>query len=63
MAEDWKKAAEELDGKVAFAEVDATIHTTLGEKFEVKGYPTIKFFKHNFDAENYSGARKTSDMV
>ena len=39
---------------IRLAKVDATEHTALGEKFEVQGYPTIKFFR-NGKPSDYGG--------
>jgi protein disulfide-isomerase A6 len=33
-----------LKNRVVIAKVDADSHRSLGEKFEVRGFPTIKFF-------------------
>eukprot|EP01083_Nonionella_stella_P134654 409632_1 len=41
---EWKKAADNLKGMVVFAKVDATQEQSLGQRFQVKGYPTIKYF-------------------
>lgn len=32
-------------GNVNIAEVDATVESGLGDRFDVKGYPTLLFFK------------------
>jgi thiol-disulfide isomerase/thioredoxin len=42
---EYAKAATMLKGKVALAKVDSTIETDLAGKYEVKGYPTIKWFR------------------
>lgn len=49
---------EESDG-IIIAAVDATESPDLGSRFEVKGYPTIKYFaKGAADvAEEYTGGR------
>lgn len=49
---------------VVIAKVDADAHKTLGEKFEVKGFPTIKWFtKGSTVVEDYDGGRTASDVV
>jgi protein disulfide-isomerase A6 len=58
----WKKAAKDLDGEVKLGMVDATVHGSLGQKYEVKGYPTIKVFK-NGKAEDYNGPREQAGIV
>lgn len=42
---EWNKSAKKLKGVVKVAKVDATENNSLSQKFGVKGYPTIKFFK------------------
>lgn len=54
-----------LKSRVVVAKVNADEHRSLGERFEVRGFPTIKFFPRGKapskdSAEAYSGAR-TSD--
>lgn len=67
LAPEWAKAATELKGKVKLGAVDATVHSSLGAQYDVKGYPTIKFFpggrKSSSDVENYEGGRTASDIV
>ncbi len=49
---------------VVVAKVDADQHKTLGSRFEVKGFPTIKFFpKGSKTPEEYNGAREVADFV
>jgi len=66
LAPEWAKAANELKGKVKLGAVDATVHTSIASRYDVKGYPTIKFFpggKKGSDAEEYDGGRTAPDIV
>ena len=56
---EWAKAATALkahDPSILIAKVDATEEKELGNKYEVKGYPTIKWFVDGEPSE-YSGGR------
>lgn len=49
---------------VIVAAVDATAHRSLGDKYDVKGFPTIKFFRAGAEEpEDYSGGRSLDDFV
>lgn len=67
LAPEWAKAATELKGKVKLGAVDATQHQSLAGQYDVRGYPTIKFFpagkKHRGSAEEFTGGRTASDIV
>ncbi|BFZ02538.1 hypothetical protein BsWGS_05577 [Bradybaena similaris] len=61
----YSAAAEELakhDPPVVLAKVDATVHSELAQRFEVTGYPTLRFFKNGKDYE-YDGPRETHGIV
>nr|AMM62654.1 conotoxin-specific protein disulfide isomerase (cspdi) [Conus geographus] len=47
---------------IKLAKVDATVETDLAGKFEVKGFPTIKFFIDG-ESVDYTGGRQTSDII
>uniref|UniRef100_A0A915D7H1 protein disulfide-isomerase n=1 Tax=Ditylenchus dipsaci TaxID=166011 RepID=A0A915D7H1_9BILA len=63
----WKAAASELKGKVKLGALDATVHTMITQRFNIRGFPTIKFFgsgeKTVNDAVDYDGGRTTNDIV
>jgi len=61
LAPEYEKAAGALKdhANIRLAKIDATVENKLAEKYEVKGFPTMKFFKK--DAENaidYGGGRQ-----
>jgi len=41
---------------VAFAKIDATVESDLAQRFDVSGYPTLKFFKKG-EPTDYDGPR------
>ncbi|XP_017858935.1 PREDICTED: probable protein disulfide-isomerase A6 [Drosophila arizonae] len=67
LAPEWAKAAKELKGKVKLGALDATAHQSKAAEYNVRGYPTIKFFpagsKRASDAEEYNGGRTASDII
>lgn len=58
----WKRAAEQLKGKVKVGTVDATVNTKLAEKYQIRGFPTIKYFKLG-KVEEYDRGRSAEDIV
>lgn len=64
---EWAKAATELKGKVKLGSLDATAHPATAAKYNVRGYPTVKFFpsgrKDRSSADEYEGGRSASDIV
>jgi len=64
MAPEFEGAAtalKERDPAVSLADVDATQHPTLAQKYSVSGYPTIKWFV-NGEPKEYTGGR-TKDKI
>jgi len=47
---------------VKLVKVDCTAEEKLAERFEVRGYPTIRFFRDGVDSE-YSGGRTADEIV
>lgn len=62
---EYAKAAGQLKeegSSIKLAKVDATEESDLSEKFEVRGYPTLKFFKNGVPRD-YSGGRDTKGIL
>jgi protein disulfide-isomerase-like protein len=51
-------------GDIVIAKVDADKHKELGNRFEVKGFPTLKWFpKGSTTPQDYSGGREADDII
>jgi protein disulfide-isomerase A1 len=63
LAPEWSKAATKLEGgNVPLAKVDATESEKLAKQYEIKGFPTIKYFK-NGKPSDYNGGRTEAEIV
>lgn len=65
MAPEYAKAAGVLkadNSEIRLGKVDATVQSELGERFKVRGYPTLKFFIDG-EAIDYSGGRTSDEIV
>ncbi|XP_058801086.1 protein disulfide-isomerase A6 homolog [Phymastichus coffea] len=67
LAPHWASAATELKGKVKLGALDATVHTIKASQYEIRGYPSIKFFapgkKDSDSVSDYDGGRTSNDIV
>lgn len=64
LAPEYEKAAARLkasDPPVSLAKVDATVEQEIGQKYEVTGYPTLKFFKKG-EPSDYDGPREADGI-
>lgn len=62
---EYVKAAEAYrdDPKVEFVAVDCTKHAAVCSAYEVRGYPTIKYFSYLKTHKEYKGERKAEDFI
>lgn len=51
------------DSSVLVGDVDCTVHQDLCGKYEVRGYPTIKYFKQGEDPADYQGGRDMPSLT
>ena len=66
MKADYAKAAKQLTEENishVLATVDATVETQLAKRFDIRGYPSLKFFRRGQLVEDYRGGRTTTDLV
>ncbi|KAJ3032669.1 hypothetical protein HDV00_007284 [Rhizophlyctis rosea] len=63
--EELGKAFSSLSDKIVIAKVDADAHKSLGSKFDVKGYPTLKWFPKGETKKpvDYSGGRDLDSFL
>ncbi len=65
MKADLSLAAERLvkdNNGAVIAAVDSTIHRKLSERFDVSGFPTIKYFEKGIFRSDYDGKRFADEI-
>ena len=66
MKGDYAGAAKRLSqdkSKGILAAVDCTVEQQLATAFNIKGFPTLKYFYKGQDYEDYNGNRRKMDFV
>ncbi|KAK6731806.1 hypothetical protein RB195_007954 [Necator americanus] len=66
MAPEFEKASTKLknnDPPITLIEVDCTVEKTTCDKFGVKGFPTLKIFRHGLEAQSYEGPRDADGII
>jgi protein disulfide-isomerase A4 len=62
LAPEFAKAASKLKD-VPLAKVDATVETEVGKRFDIQGYPTLKFWKDGEGPLDYDGGRESESII
>jgi len=65
---EWNEAAASLKGMIKMAKVDADTEKSLGSRFGVQGFPTIKYFNYGLpksasDAKSFEGGRNAKAIT
>jgi protein disulfide-isomerase A6 len=66
LAPDWEQLGAQFEGSkdVIIGKVDADAHKELGSRFDVHGYPTLKWFpKGSTTPEDYQGGRGLDELA
>ena len=64
LAPEWKKAATQLSGVTKIVAYNADAQREFAGKFQVQGFPTIKFFAPKSEvAEDYNGPRSAEGII
>eukprot|EP01038_Epipyxis_sp_PR26KG_P013201 gene13201-17689_t len=58
----FEKVATELKGEINVAKIDVTANRDLGTRFEIKGFPTVKFFSKG-KVYTFKGRRSEEEFI
>jgi len=58
----YEQAAQRLHGQLNLGKIDATVHRGLAKRFEIKGFPTLKFLRDG-EVRSYNGGRSLDSFV
>ncbi|GMR42615.1 hypothetical protein PMAYCL1PPCAC_12810 [Pristionchus mayeri] len=61
LAPEYEKAANKLS--TPLAKVDCTVETEICKRYDVKGYPTLKFWKEGGEPIDYDGGRDEQGII
>ncbi|GMT19573.1 hypothetical protein PFISCL1PPCAC_10870 [Pristionchus fissidentatus] len=61
LAPEYEKAANKLN--TPLAKVDCTVETEVCKKYDIKGYPTLKFWKEGGEPTDYDGGRDEQGII
>ncbi|CAD6187962.1 unnamed protein product [Caenorhabditis auriculariae] len=61
LAPEYEKASSKVS--IPLAKVDATVETEIAKRFEIQGYPTLKFWKDSQGPTDYDGGRDEQGIV
>ena len=63
LAPSYELAAKQLKGVVKLGAVDMTVHESVGRPYDVKGFPTIKFFGNDKDKPTDYQSGRDADSI
>jgi protein disulfide-isomerase-like protein len=62
LAPTWEKVGNKIGRDVTVGKLDCTQHQNLAQKYSIRGFPTIKFFRNGRPID-YEGARTESEII
>ncbi|KAJ3191426.1 hypothetical protein HK101_007720 [Irineochytrium annulatum] len=62
LAPTWEALAAKLKGKMNIAKVDCTTETALARKYEIRGYPTLKYIHEPYKPVTFEGPRSLQSL-